>query len=437
MTFSAVTYQNEFLSKDSTEVHAIVTVDADGTPTAATADVQKAIVLMIDASSSMLQPATKIEAARTAAATAISLIPDGTLFAVIRGSHVATLAYPTNQYGLAYADDVTRAEAIAAVRLLKADGGTAMSTWLDLARGILEQLPGAIRLAYLLTDGRNESEQRRDLDAQLARCAGVFQCDARGVGANWMVDELRLISSALLGQVDIIKSAAEMDDDFRLFLERAIGKNVTDVRLRVWTPKGSTTRFVRQVSPTVEPLHPLPVPVNELTWDYPTGAWGGGESRDYHVCVDVPQGDVGDERLAARVSLVVDDVVVAQSLVKALWTDDDALSTRINAQVAHYTGQAELAQTIQEGLEARRLHDDQTATIKLGRAVQLANESGNEQTVKLLKRVVDVEDIETGTVRLRRDVGALDEMALDTRSTRTVRVRQAEPAGAADDGGEG
>ena len=59
MTFSAVTYQNEFLSKDSTEVHAIVTVDADGTPSAASADVQKAIVLMIDASSSMLQPAAR------------------------------------------------------------------------------------------------------------------------------------------------------------------------------------------------------------------------------------------------------------------------------------------------------------------------------------------------------------------------------------------
>ena len=39
--------------------------------------------------------------------------------------------------------------------------------------------------------------------------------------------------------------------------------------------------------------------------------------------------------------------------VLARWTDDTALSTRINPQVAHYTGQAELAAVIQEGLKAR------------------------------------------------------------------------------------
>ena len=121
-------------------------------------------------------------------------------------------------------------------------------------------------------------------------------------------------------------------------------------------------------------------------------------------------------------SLVVNDEVATQSLVKAIWTDDEALSTRISPQVAHYTGQAELAQVIQEGLEARKAGDDVTATVKLGRAVQLANESGNEGTVRLLRKVVEVEDPATGTVRLKRDVEAVDEMELDTRSTRTVRV---------------
>jgi len=35
---------------------------------------------------------------------------------------------------------------------------------------------------------------------------------------------------------------------------------------------------------------------------------------------------------------------------------------------------------------------------------------------------VDIEDAATGTVRLRRKVEAADEMALDTQSTKTVRV---------------
>jgi hypothetical protein len=283
----------------------------------------------------------------------------------------------------------------------------------------------------LLTDGRNESEPHENLEAALRRCEGVFQCDARGVGSDWEVAELRLITSALLGEVDIISEPELMDDDFRAFLEGALGKAVADVRLRVWAPQGSNIKFLRQVAPAIDDLTAKAAPVNPLTGDFPTGAWGGEESRDYHLCVNVPPGKVGDEKLAARVSLVVDGQPISQALVKAIWTDDHALTARISPQVAHYTGQAELAAAIHEGLEARKAGDDDTATVKLGRAVQLAHESGNEGTVKLLQKVVEVDDPATGTVRLKRGVAAVDEMALDTRSTRTVRVtaKPAAPAG--------
>jgi len=132
--------------------------------------------------------------------------------------------------------------------------------------------------------------------------------------------------------------------------------------------------------------------------------------------------------LAARVSLVAQSPsgadVLGQGLVRSIWTDDEALSTKINPRVAHYTGQAELAAAIQDGLEARKQGDEETATAKLGRAVALAHQSGNEDTAKLLAKVVDIVDAETGTVRLRKQVEDADEMALDTRSTKTVRARK-------------
>ncbi len=106
------------------------------------------------------------------------------------------------------------------------------------------------------------------------------------------------------------------------------------------------------------------------------------------------------------------------------WTGDSALSTRLNRRVAHYTGQAELADAIQEGLDARRSGDVDTATARLGRAVALAAESGNAETSALLEKVVEVDDPATGRVRLRREVTAADEMTLDVRSTRTARVRE-------------
>jgi hypothetical protein len=128
--------------------------------------------------------------------------------------------------------------------------------------------------------------------------------------------------------------------------------------------------------------------------------------------------------LAGRLSLVAADgsTVLGKGLIRAVWTDDEALSTRINPAVAHFTGQAELAAAIQDGLEARKAGDERTATARLGRAVALATASGHEDTAKLLAKVVDIDDPVTGTVRLKRRVDDADEMALDTRSTKTVRV---------------
>jgi hypothetical protein len=175
------------------------------------------------------------------------------------------------------------------------------------------------------------------------------------------------------------------------------------------------------VSPTIEDLTSRARPVGPLTTGYPTGAWAE-ERREYHLTVEVPPGPVGAEMLASRVSLVVRNRTVSKALVKAVWTDEPALSAPISEDVAHYTGQAELAQAIQEGLRARREQDDVTATARLGRAVQLAAQSGNDATTRLLANVVDVTDAATGTVRLKSQVDVADEMALDTRSTKTTRV---------------
>jgi hypothetical protein len=420
--FAVTIYENEYLPEGGTEVNAVVTVTAIGAA-ATVAPKEKAVVLIVDTSGSMEAPPSKIRAARKAAATACAMLPDGTLFGLISGADGAHCIYPMDGQ-LGRAEDRTRSEATDVASNLRGGGGTEISTWLDLARQLFEPHVDAIRLAYLLTDGENRESKTR-FEHAIQRATGVFQCDARGVGADWHVKELRQITSALLGEVDIIKDPEAMEDDFRAFLDRAIGKSVADVRLRVWAPKGSTVRFLRQVAPTIEDLTAKAQPVDALSSEYPTGAWSGDESRDYHLCVDVPPGQVGDEKLASRISLVVGSDVTSQGLVRAVWTDDEALSTRINAQVAHYTGQAELADAIQQGLEARATGDIDTATVKLGRAVQLAAESGNEGTMKVLRKVVDVEDEATGTVKVKRNVDKLDEMELDTRSTRTVQVRKA------------
>jgi hypothetical protein len=66
-----------------------------------------------------------------------------------------------------------------------------------------------------------------------------------------------------------------------------------------------------------------------------------------------------------------------------------------------------------------------TATARLGRALALATASGHADTAKLLQQVVEVDDAVSGTVRLKPVVADADEMALDTRSTKTIRSRPA------------
>lgn len=321
-------------------------------------------------------------------------------------------------------EPAARAEAKRAITTLLPSGGTAMSTWLALADRLFATVPQASqRHAILLTDGKNESEPRAALSAVVRQVTGHFQCDARGVGASWQVDELREISTALLGTVDLIASPEDIAADFQALVQQSMSKGVADAELRVWAPQGAQVLFVRQVSPTVEELTARRTEVNPLTGAYPTGSWGD-ESRDYHVAVRVASKPVGTEQLAARVQLAVGGQVLSSGLVKARWSDDDALTARLSPEVAHYTGQAELASVIQEGLAAKAAGDEATATVKLGRAVQLAQETGNEEATSRLRRVVEIDDPDQGTVRLRRNTDRLDEMALDTASTKTTRVRR-------------
>jgi VWA domain-containing protein len=421
--FQLEVYQNEYLPEGAREVNAIVTVTATGAPAEGGAAAGPAAeVIIVDTSGSMLHPPTKLHAAKAATIAAIDTLRDGVAFAVVAGTDTARVVYPTRN-GLVEANAQTRAAAKEVVGSLRANGGTAMGQWLQLADTLFLSRPGAMKHAILLTDGQNMHETPRQLARILKAVTGHFVCDCRGVGTDWQVSELREIASVLLGTVDIVAEPADLEADFRAMAASAMGKAVGDVALRLWTPQSASVKFVKQVEPTLADLTGRRVESVPRSGDYPTGSWGS-ESRDYHVCVEVAPAGVGEKMLAGRVSMVVpgSNEVLGKGQIIAIWTDDTVLSTKISPEVAHYTGQAELASAIQEGLEARKAGDVETATAKLGRAVALATQTGHSDTAKLLARVVDIEDAATGTVRLKRAVSTVDEMTLDTRSTVTKRV---------------
>ena len=212
--FTAEVFQNEYLPAGGDTVDAVITVTAADGAAAGSAAQGLLEVIIVDMSGSMNeQGGAKVRAAKAATAVAIDTLADGVEFAIIAGTDRATQIFPRT--GTATANDGTRNDAKKIVSRMRADGGTAIGTWLRMAAGIFASRPDLIRHSILLTDGKNQHESDEVLNASINQCVGLFQCDCRGLGVDWNIEELRRISTALLGTVDIIPHPDEMEDEFR------------------------------------------------------------------------------------------------------------------------------------------------------------------------------------------------------------------------------
>ena len=425
MSFKVEAFQNRHLTPGTTRVDAIISVTADA-DLKATGELVVGFIL--DKSGSM--SGARMESVAQAVVRAIALLDERARFFVV--------AFDGNGYVVsreARATPEAKRYAAEVVTQLKAQGGTAMSTGLRAARTLFERIPDAIRRAVFLTDGKNEGEKAQPVAEELARCAGVFECDCWGVGTDWQIGEVQQIAGALLGKASLIPEPTGVDAAFRAAIERAQGMALKDVRLRLWTPQGATVRYVKQVNPTIDELTHKPSVISPQVRDYLTGSWAAGEARDFHVSLDVPPGELNEEVLAARPSLVYLEATndaragwiereerPAAGRIFARWTDETMLLSQISSQVLHYVGQAELARSIHEGLLRQEQGDEVGAAQLLGRAVRLAHTSRNAGMTQRLARVVDVVDPGRGTVRLKRDVKKAATMELELESRTTSRA---------------
>ena len=332
---------------------------------------------------------------------------------MVQGTSQANMIYPSEPR-LVPANQETRAEAKAAADRLIAGGGTAIGTWLILARQLLTAHPTAVRHAVLLTDGKNESESRQHLDHALDACEDDFVCDARGIGDEWAPDELARIVTVLRGSADAVLEDAELAEDFRQMIEAAMSKVVPELRLRVTTVEHSSLRFVKQVFPTEADLTDRAVQAGQTgrTVELSTGAWGE-ESREYHLCLDLdPMQREKDEEVQlgwAELEAVTAGARTPGEPVPILgyWTEDPMLSVRIDPKVEQYTMQAGLSDAVAEGCAAFDRGDPVRAQQEWGRAVALASTLGNEELLKRLRRLVEI-DPNTGVVRIKDNLRPRD-----------------------------
>ena len=422
MDFKLEASYNPYLSLGTNRIDAIITVTTSG-EIVASASGLKAVAFIIDTSGSMDNNG-KIIAAKNAVCRCIQQLDSSTKFTVIKFSGEAGILVP-----LTLASVTAKNKACDIVGNIAARGGTVMSSGLRAARQIFKEMPqSAICYAMFLTDGFNEGEHRNALIKEINNCRGMFQCDSRGFGTDWDPSDLRLISGELLGNADAVSEISKLENDFKEALGKMLSKGIADVKLRLWTPKTSKITLIKQMNPEILDLTKHGITLDEKNLDVPLGAWGA-ESRDYHVSLQLTAGDNDEEMMVCRpgVILIEDGVetkITGQPII-ARWTRDEDLSTRISPEVAHYTGQAELANAIKEGLEAKQRGDVDGATRLLGRAAKIADETGNDEVTTRLKKVVDILDVNEGTVRLKSGSNKGADLELDMGGTRTVRRRPA------------
>jgi Ca-activated chloride channel family protein len=146
------------------------------------------------------------------------------------------------------------------------------------------------------------------------------------------------------------------------------------------------------------------------------------------VEVDSTGKPTDQDTLAARVELDVRGQSTARlppGLVLVNWTDEPLPATKIDPKLAHYTGQAELGDAVNEGCVAAAHHDEETAEKHFGRAVKLAVESRNQQILDLLAPLLDIVDAAAGKVRLKSNIRPTDVKGLAVGSNMTSRTGEA------------
>ncbi len=433
--FTLAVAQAEYLPVDQRDLHAVLYVGHAGNGGPPDGG-EVAEVLVVDCSSSMSWPPTKIAAARQATAAAIDQLRDGTRFAIVAGTDLARQVYPPGQFTVV-ADRRTRAAAQRAVADLQASGGTAIGRWLHFADDILRQVPSTIRHVTLLTDGQN-GEPAATLREALSRCRSTFTCDARGIGDDWNPKELMEIAEALRGTASAVGAEHELAGDFREIVERLMGKSVAELRIRITLSPFADVRWIHQTFPTKLDLTDHLVRRDARTLEVPTGAWGD-ENREYELSLHVGEHGMLDVPMkAGRVELLTDSTAPpAAPLLLRRTADPESVAPESSLIITQK--QQDLSIAIWDGCEAWYGNDHERAVREWTRAVRLARAVGDTQKLFALRKVVAFDLPADGPVTLlpgatQGDVKRLELQALDSvQSRRVTDAAPEEPAASGPD----
>jgi uncharacterized protein YegL len=419
--FDITAHQNPFLRVGQSSMQAVLSVNV--APDAAMAPAPLALGIALDRSGSM--EGAKMRAARDGAINVVQALDETMAFVVVAFSDRAETLF-----GPATGTREHKQRATQAIQVVAANGGTAMSTALNTIVDTLGQDQGRAKKILLLTDGKNESERRAALDKAVARCSAAnINISAWGVGTDWDEKELRYMADQTHGDADIIPTPQLVASAFAAAFSEMRKTALTDVQMYLWSPVGVAIKRVEQVYPTIVRLTAYPDSASPRNQIISLGSFAAGDQRDYLIDLDVPAYAPGQQFLMLRPLMKYyaagadgqEEKTERKGWVFAEWTEDAAQAAQIDDQVAHYTNQEELSESIREGQEALAAGDSERATRLLGQALEISQRTGNEQMTRLLGNIVQRDSY--GTVRLNQGADAVARKTLAIKAGKTSKLK--------------
>jgi len=408
--FSFKTYFNPFISPTTNSVWGVVSVSANEIPQQAQGTV---ISLIVDVSGSM--QGAKFNNAISTVEDLLMHTPNGIMLQVVvfddNGKEVVPLTRLTNE--------VNRENLVSTFRRnLKKEqifGGTAMSTGIRAALAAQTKVPGNLaRYGIFLSDGQNTEQESLLAGAVKAAAEAQMHLCAYGYGNDWKPDELTKMAQITQGWMPkaVPQPEALLEEMSRLIIRMA-NTVASDVVLRLWTPTGARILSVSQAYPDWVKGEAAPLG-DDHTWVVPVPPMSTKDHRDFIVHIELAA--VGARVVAMKPSVVYASGGdrIEEKGDQTTWmileqTHDNAQSNQVNAVVAGYLGQGQLAASTRAMTEALAAGDKQAAERHRTEALDIAQTVGNRQMTQVLEEAGQGSEIARKTAALGTSTVSLTE----------------------------
>jgi hypothetical protein len=398
---------------------------------------------IIDISGSM--DGAKIHAAFAGAAAfleAMKASPRNYFAVYLFGKGKYRLIHPTQ----ATESEIRKAQAVLADKLKQLvnnnglEGSTNTAGGMQLVRedfnSLCDQGKVTEGFAALLTDGdygdsAAVSDEISSYQA-MAKKGRILKILARGVGTEWAVSKLRIITDGTLSPPPVVlANPNEVKADFEGIVKEAASQALSGVTMVIQRFNMGEIMEIGVRTPVNLDLSTACTNEGEKNIRVNLGSWDA-ETRLFYLAFEVNQPGNAPAIMAAKIwfeYLIGSQKVTTEPLaIKAQWARDaheETLSQRVTRGVKLAQGIEGSQRRMREASELAKGGNIKAATDILGDLVKNAHADGDQGLIDQLKEFVDIEDAATGKVKFKAGTDAAAIMKLDTKSS----VRRVRPTG--------